>query len=240
MLLMLFVSIRFSGKIIQPLEENDKRQKQFISDVSHDLKTPITVIDTNAELLSRQIKDNAWLSNIQYESRRMGGLVKQLLDLSQAESTAVTKERTDLSRIVEKEALTLESLAYEQEKKIYTDIQKGIILSADKDQLSRLTSILLYNAIRHSSEHADIDLSLSSERNHAVLKVINDGEEIPSEIRERLFDRFYRTDQSRNSEGNHYGLGLAIAKAIVEAHDGSIDLSCYDGKIEFCVRLPLK
>lgn len=240
MFLMLFVSIWLSERIIGPLEENDKRQKQFISDASHELKTPITIIDTNAELLSRQIKENEWLSNIKYESQRMGELVKRLLDLSHTEKTSAEKERIDFSRIVERGMLTMESLAYECGKTICSDIQKGITLMADESQMSRLMSILLDNAIGHSAEHSEIGVLLNRERNHAVLRIINEGEEIPAEMREHLFDRFYRIDQARNSKGDHYGLGLAIAKAIVEAHEGNIDLSCYDGKVEFCVRLPMK
>lgn len=237
---MLIISFYLSDKIIQPLEDNDKRQRQFVSDASHELKTPIAVIDANAELLSRQIQDNEWLSNIQYENRRMGELVKQLLELSHAEKKETKKERIDFSRIVNGELLAFESLAFDLGKTMIGDIKEGIFLLGDRIQFTRLVSILLDNAIRHSSEHSDIEVSLVQDNNRVILKTVNEGKKIEPEAAEHLFDRFYRADQARNSEGYHYGLGLAIAKAIVDTYEGSIDVSCYDGKIEFCVFLPLR
>lgn len=238
--LMLIISFYISDKIIQPLEDNDKRQRQFVSDASHELKTPIAVIDANAELLSRQIQDNEWLSNIQYENRRMGELVKQLLELSHAEKKETEKERIDFSRIVNGELLAFESLAFDLGKTMIGDIEEGIFLLGDRIQFTRLVSILLDNAIRHSSEHSDIEVSLVQDNNRVILKTVNEGKKIEPEAAKHLFDRFSRIDQARNGEDYHYGLGLAIAKAIVDTYEGSIDVSCYDGKIEFCVLLPLR
>ena len=234
-----FLSLRLSKRIIQPLEDNDKQQRQFISDASHELKTPVAVIDANAELLARELGDNEWLSNIRYENDRMGELVKQLLDLSRAESAELPAETVDLSRVVTGEELAFESLAFDQGKTILSEIGEDIHVTGSETQLAQLVSVLLDNAVRHSAGK-EIGLSLRREGHEAVLEVVNEGEEIPPEKKAHLFDRFYRADEARTDEGQHYGLGLAIAKAVAEKHGGSIGVSCADGKVTFSVTLPAK
>ena len=234
--LLFLISLFLSKRIIRPLEENDRQQKRFISDASHELKTPVAVIGANAELLSREIGENEWLSNIQYENERMGGLVKQLLDLSRAENTNVPMETVDLSRVVTGEVLAFESLAFDQGKTIQSDIDDGIQITGNQAQLSQLSSILLDNAVRHSTG-SEIEVSLKRESNAVVLRVVNEGAEIPQDQLAHLFDRFYQINEARNSEGHHYGLGLSIAKAVAEKHGGSIAVSCQDGKIRFTVSI---
>ena len=237
--ILFFISLVISEQIIRPLEENDRKQKQFISDASHELKTPVAVISANAEMLSREIGNNEWLSNIQYENDRMEGLVKQLLDLSRAESKEVPAEPVDLSRVVTGEVLAFESLAFDQGKIFHTDIDDDIRVSGSQTQLTQLLSVLLDNAVRHSTG-SEITVSLKQRGHAAELSVINDGEEIPPEKQEHLFDRFYRIDEVRNNEGHHYGLGLSIAKAIALKHNGNISVSCLDGKVRFTVTIPIK
>ncbi len=238
-LLMFFISLYLSSRIIRPLEENDRKQRRFISDASHELKTPVAVISTNAELLSREIGENEWLSNIRYENERMGGLVTQLLDLSRAENAEAPVEQVDFSRIVTGETLALETLAFDCGRTFRADIEDDIILAGNRTQLTQLVSILLDNAIRHATGN-EIGISLKRQGHHAVLDVINDGDEIPPDKQEHLFDRFYRVDEARNSEERHYGLGLSIAKAVTEKHGGIIDVSCKDGKVRFTVSIPIK
>ena len=238
-LVMFFISLVLSKRIIRPLEENDQKQKQFISDASHELKTPVAVISTNAELLSREIGENEWLSNIRYENERMGGLVTQLLDLSRAENAEIPMEQVDFSRVVTGETLALEMLAFDRGRVFQSDIEDGVILTGNKTQLTQLVSILLDNAIRHAAGN-EIGISLKRQGHHAVLSVINDGDEIPQDKLDHLFDRFYRVDEARNSEGRHYGLGLSIAKAVAEKHGGSINVSCWDGKVRFTTSIPMK
>ena len=238
-LAMLFIASILAGFIISPLEENDRQQKRFISDASHELKTPIAVIATNAEMLSRELGHNEWLSNIQYETERMERLVKQLLDLSHAESAIVPMERLDFSRLVTGETLAFESLAFDKGKTFIIEIEAGIILMGNPSQLTQLVSILLDNAIRHSTGK-EIGVSLVRRPHTALLSVTNDGNEIPPEKIQHLFERFYRVDEARNSESNHYGIGLSIAKAIAEKHGGNIDVFWQDGKISFTVNLLLK
>lgn len=238
-LAMFFIASILAGFIISPLEENDRQQKRFISDASHELKTPIAVIATNAEMLSRELGHNEWLSNIQYETERMDRLVKQLLDLSHVESAIVPMERLDFSRLVTGETLAFESLAFDKGKTFVTEIEEAIILMGNPSQLTQLVSILLDNAIRHSTGK-EIGVSLVMRPHTALLSVTNDGNEIPPEKIHHLFERFYRVDEARNSESKHYGIGLSIAKAIAEKHGGNIDVFWQDGKISFTVNLLLK
>ena len=235
--LLFFISLYLSKQIISPLEENDRQQKRFISDASHELKTPVAVIGANAELLSRELGENEWLSNILYENERMGDLVKQLLDLSRAENSDVPMEPVDFSRIVTGEMLAFESLAFDQGKIIRSDIDDGIRFTGNQAQLEQLVSILLDNAVRHSTG-GEIELSLKRQVHEVVFSVANEGDDIPPEKLEHLFDRFYRVDEARNSEGHHYGLGLSIAKAVVMRHGGSIAAGSMDGKVRFTVRIP--
>ncbi len=236
---MFVISLFLSRQIIRPLEENDQKQKQFISDASHELKTPVAVIGANAEMLSRELGDNEWLSNIQYENDRMGELVKQLLDLSRAENTEVPIEQVDFSRIITGEVLAFESLAFDKGKTISSDIEEDVHLVGRQMQLAQLVSVLLDNAITHSTGN-DIEVSLSRQAHKAILRIRNEGEEIPAEKMEHLFDRFYRVDEARNSDGKHYGLGLAIARAVAEKHGGNIGVSCQEGKVDFTISLPIR
>ena len=238
LVVLFFISLFISKLIIRPLAENDKRQKQFISDASHELKTPISVISANADMLSREIGENEWLSNIQYENERMGTLVRQLLDLSRAENAEIPMEQIDLSRVVAGDALAFESLAYDNGRTINSSIEDNIHIMGNRTQLEQLVSVLLDNAIRYSTE-IGIEVSLKKQAHSAVLTVANEGEEIPPEKIEHLFDRFYRVDEVRNSEDNHYGLGLSIARAVTERHKGRIEVSCTGGKVVFTVTLPV-
>lgn len=232
------IALWLSGRLVRPLEENDRRQKQFVSDAGHELKTPIAVIDANAELLTRKIGNDPWLDNIRFESDRMRVLITQLLDLSRAESVVPAMKDVDLSRLVMGQILPFESLAYENGLEIISDLEDGIHLQGNRTQLSQLASILLDNAIRHSKGADHIQVSLKKAHHQAVFTVINQGDPINEEDLPRLFERFYRSDPSRSDTG-HYGLGLAIAKAITELHKGNISVSCQDHLITFTVKLPI-
>ena len=233
-----FLSVFLARKIVNPLEDSYRKQKQFISDAGHELKTPVSVVSANAELLSRELGDNQWLQNIQYENERMGMLVGQLLQLARTENVAPQTEHIDFSRLVAGEALPFESVAFEKGITLNTNITGNVNVEGDSTQLKQIVSILLDNAIRHSESEGEVYLTLTREHGYANISVINKGDEIPQEHREQIFERFYRVDAARNSEDKHYGLGLAIAKAIATSHKGYIDVFCYDGYVEFRVRIP--
>lgn len=239
LLLFFVLSVILSKKIIKPLEDSHYKQKQFISDAGHELKTPVSVVSANAELLSREIGENQWLSNIQYENERMGSLVTQLLELARTENITAPMERINLSRLIDGEALPFESVAFEKGIELSSAISDNINVEGNSTQLRQLVSILLDNAIRHSGKDSKVWLSLTRERNLARLSVINEGEAISDSQRELIFERFYRLDSARSDDSNHYGLGLAIAKAITQAHKGQIEVKCYDGYVEFSVKMPI-
>lgn len=233
------ISVFLAKRIVKPLEENDKNQKRFVSDAGHELKTPIAVISANSELLKRDVGENEWLNNINYENERMSELVKQLLMLSKAENKDIPKETLDLSKLTDGEVLPFESLAYEKGKQIKSDIEQGLTVKGNPNQLRQLVSILLDNAVSHGTGNV-IELTLKRERHNANLTVTNDAAQMSADQLSHLYDRFYRTDEARNEDGSHYGLGLSIAKAVADAHGGHITAAYKDGKAVFTALIPLE
>lgn len=233
------ISLPLSKRIIKPLEENNRKHKQFISDAGHELKTPVAIIGTNTELLCREIGNNEWLENIKYENGRMGILIKQLLDLSHAEDVIVSMENINFSRIIIGEILAFESYSFEKGKEFIIDIDEEVHLIGNQTQLKQLISILLDNAINYSSGK-DININFKRKNNTIELNVINDSYEIPQEKLNHIFDRFYRVDEVRNSEDLHYGIGLSIAKAIIEKHGGNIAVLTKNGKFKLIIKFFIK
>ena len=233
------VAIFLARRIVRPLEENDKRQKRFVSDAGHELKTPIAVISANSELLRRQNGGSEWLDNIDYENERMSELVKQLLSLSHAENGDLPTETLDFSQLVSGEVLPFETLAFEKGVKIASSVEDGLTVEGNPNQLRQLVSILLDNALSHGTGE-EIALSLKREKHSAALTVANDAAALDAEKAAHLFDRFYRGDEARVDAGAHYGLGLSIAKAVTEAHKGEIRAEYSGGKAVFTVTLPIK
>lgn len=239
MAILFVISIFIAKSIVRPLEENDRRQKRFVSDAGHELKTPIAVISANSELLRRQTGECEWLSNIDYENEKMSELIKQLLALSRAENGDIPKETVDFSKLVDGEALVFESLAYEKGVMIESETDLGAFVNGNANQLRQLVSIFLDNALSHGTGDK-IRLTLKKEKHNAVLTVSNEAKEIEPEQLSHLFDRFYRTDESRNGDGSHYGLGLSIAKAVSDAHGGQIRAEYKNGRAIFIFSLPIK
>ena len=244
LIILFFVSLKASKEIMKPVEDTYQKQKQFISDAGHELKTPISTVNANAEILQREIGNNRWLDNILYENRRMKELVTGLLDLSRTENVEAVHTDVDFSRIVTGGILPFDSTAFEKGLLLESDIEQDIHLEGDPNQLGQLVATLLDNAVSHAEKTQNANesagkilVTLHEEDKCAVLKVTNPGKEIPAEERDRIFERFYRTDSSRELNG-HYGLGLAIAKAVVTAHEGEIKVECDNGITTFIVRIP--
>ena len=245
LIILFFVSLKASKEIMKPVEDTYWKQKQFISDAGHELKTPISTVNANAEILQREIGNNRWLDNILYENRRMKELVTGLLDLSRTENMEAVHTDVDLSRIVTGGILPFDSVAFERGLLLESEIEQDIHVEGDPNQLGQLVATLLDNAVSHAEKTQNANesagkilVTLNAEDNCAVLKVSNPGKEIPAEERKRIFERFYRTDASRELNG-HYGLGLAIAKAVATAHDGEISVECAEGITTFAVRIPV-
>lgn len=237
-LLVIFVlALILSKLIIKPLEQNDKKQRQFVSDAGHELKTPVSVISANADVLENEIGENKWLSNIRYENERMSSLIKQLMQLAKSEKDDNQKEQLDFSKLVIGEILPFESVAYDKGIIInYDEVESGVIVKGNRASLGQLVSILVDNAIEHSTDSGEVVVKLSNVRGKAQLSVSNKGENIPEEKRELIFERFYRIDESRTEKKDHYGLGLAIAKSITESHGGEISVKSENGLITFTVK----
>lgn len=229
-LVIIYISIKLTSWIIKPVIETFEKQKQFVADASHELKTPLSVIMASAEAFENEPNEKKWLNNIKSESERMSNLISDLLDMAKLENGI--KEQysiQELSKIVEREVLTLESLIYEKNIKLEYNIEENLKLNCNSNQIKQLVAILLDNAIKHSSSQGEIKVNLKKDKNNIILEVKNKGKEIPKEEREKIFERFYRADESRNRNENRYGLGLAIAKNIVSNHDGKISVNCLDG-----------
>ncbi len=234
---------------LRPVESTWKRQKQFIADASHELKTPLAVIRANAELISshpdEKVSDQSqWLDNIGFETERMTELVKDLLFL--AKNDEGLKEQLDvvhLSDCVESVVLAQEVLLYERGKTFHYKIAVDLQIMGSEGQLKQLCAILLDNAGKYSVGEGNISLTLAPIQTlsgrYAELKVSNDCREIGDEQLRHLFDRFYTVDQSRDKTQTGTGLGLAIAQTICENHGGSIDARYADGRIMFVALLPL-
>lgn len=237
LLILCVVSFFIARSIVKPLEDSYKKQKQFVSDAGHELKTPLSAINVNADMLAREIGDNKWLSNIQYENGRMNELVQQLLILARTEKVSMPKEKLDFCRLTAGEVLPLESVAYEKNITIKTEMEESVFVYGNSAQLKQLVSILLDNAVRYSTGN-EVSLAISKERRSVRLTVINEGKAMESDHKRNIFERFYRVDDSHDNSDGHYGLGLAIAKAIVTAHNGKIVVDCFDGKVRFTVTLP--
>ena len=242
-LLVLFgLSWMLSGFVTRPVARTWQNQQQFLSDASHELKTPLTVILSSADLLktSAQPEQRQYVDNISVESRRMKALVEDMLTLSRTESgRAAPFEPLDLSDLVTDAALRFEPVAFEAGHPLQYDIQNGASLSGDRQQLDQLLEILLDNAVKYAAKDAPIRLTLDISGKNAVLAVENPGDPIPPDKLPHLFDRFYRVDDARTGAGG-FGLGLAIAQQIVRRHKGTITAASDARATRFTVTLPLR
>lgn len=236
-IIIFFVSKVLSNWITKPALDSYNKQKDFIADASHELKTPLSVIIASADALESDVFEKKWLDNIKSESERMSKLITSLLDLSKLENKVDKKLYTNnsLSKIIEKSTLTFESIAFENKIKLEANIESDIYFECNPNEISELISILLDNAIKHSKNRSKIIINLFKLKNQIHLEVINKGDEIPKEECEKIFERFYRLDKSRNRDSNRYGLGLSIAKTIVLNHNGKISASSKDGYTTFKV-----
>ena len=223
-LIIYFITKLLTKYITEPVNNTFKKQKEFIEDASHELKTPLSVIIASTEALENDYNEK-WINNIKYESERMNNLIINMLELAKSEhEETITKVNNNLSKIVELSILSMEVKAYEDNVKIKYDIEKDINMLLDEVSIKELLSILIDNAIKHSYKNSTLNISLKSNANNIVLLVKNKGDNISSEDMDKIFERFYRGDKSRNRNNNRYGLGLAIAKNIVLNHNGEISV----------------
>ncbi|EWM53011.1 sensor histidine kinase [Ruminococcus flavefaciens] len=238
------ISLLLAKWVTKPVEKTWNEQKQFIADASHELKTPLTVIMTNAEMMndkSYSEKDrNSFAKNILSTSKRMRGLVESLLELARLDNnrTPVKKESIDLSKLINDSILPFEPLFYENDTELSADIDKGIGIEGDKDKLRQVVNILLDNALKYSDPAEKVTIKLKRQSANCVLSVTGLGTPLSREECQNIFKRFYRVDKARN-DGQSYGLGLSIADSIISEHNGKIWAESENGYNTFFVSLPL-
>lgn len=246
---MLALSYLLSRWAARPVEDAWNRQKVFFSNASHELKTPLTVISANIDVILSNPQESVqsqekWFGYIKSESAKMSRLINEMLFIAKEDAQAERKEdmsEYNLSEIIEGACLTFEALAFERNRTLEQDIAPDIVSIGERESIQRVVHILIDNAISHSSDNSAVVVKLwQSKRGRVKLSVSNRGEDIPPESLERLFDRYYRTDASRSKDTGGFGLGLAIAKTIIDKHGGTITAESKNGITSFTVTLPGK
>ena len=231
--LILIVAKLLTGWIIRPVSESFEQQTRFIADASHELKTPLSVIIASSEALEDDPSETRWLRNIRSEADRMNDLVIDLLELAASEHQPAEMKEGDLSKAAELAVLTFEGKAFESGVALDYDIEPGIVMRMNENSIRQLVEILLDNAVKHSAAGGTVRARLGKQGGRIVFAVENSGEAIPPGEEEKIFERFYRADESRRRSEGRFGLGLAIAKNIVESHGGQISAASADGKTVF-------
>lgn len=232
-LLLVFILVSvFSKKAINPIIKSMEKQKQFITDAGHEIKTPLAIISANADVLELTSGKNEWITSIRNQTERLDKLVKKLLLLSKMNEDEIKLvfSDLDLSSIVFETASSFEVIAEKQNKKLVMDIQPGLKFHGDENSIRQLVSTLVDNAMKYSNDEGIIKISLSARKRRIIMKIYNTTDKIDKGNLDKLFDRFYRADSSRSRETGGYGIGLSIAKTIVEEHQGKISARSKDGK----------
>lgn len=228
-----------SKRAVRPFEINSNRQKQFITNASHELKTPLAIISANAEVLQYKGDGNEWTQNIIDQTKHMGKLINQLLVLAKLDEVQEKSEKqeADLKLLLEETIEPFEEVATQKKVTLKLHLEEGVTIRVNREQIAQLVSILTENAAKYVNDGGKIVWRLTKTQHGAVLVVKNTTEkELPDT--KRMFDRFYRSDSSRSSKTGGQGIGLSIAKKIVDSHKGSITAKAGDGMVTFRVSLP--
>lgn len=232
-LLVVFILVSvFSKKAINPIIKSMEKQKQFITDAGHEIKTPLAIISANADVLEMTSGKNEWITSIRNQTNRLDKLVKNLLMLSKMneDDVKLAFSNFNLSDAVFEAACPFQVIAEKQNKEFKIDIKQELSFYGDEGSIRQLVSTLVDNAIKYSSDNGTIKISLAAVKKGIKIEVYNTSENIDKQNLDKLFDRFYRADSSRARETGGYGIGLSIAKSIVETHHGKISAKSEDGK----------
>ena len=214
--------VLISKRVIAPIQETYIKQKQFITGASHELKTPLAIISSNADVLEMMNGDSKWTQNIHNQVDRLTSLVNSLVVFSRMEEKdTVERTRFDLTNALESRIEDFNELAHFQKKNIVTDIDSDLYYFGEEASIVQLMDILLENAIKYAPEDSSISVSLKKNRKYAILKVSNKAEVKKGDL-SKVFERFYRLDESRNSAIKGYGIGLSMAQLIAEKHKETI------------------
>jgi signal transduction histidine kinase len=221
--LLFFIVWALSFKVFSPIKEAFFKQKQFISNASHELKTPLTIISANADVLSQDV-DNQWLQNIKDQANRMNDLVADMLSLAKIDEgkIRIKKEKFNISQIVLGSSLPFDAVAFEKGKTLTLNVEDNIEYFGDIQSVKNIVNILIDNAVKHADNGGDVNLTLKKESTKIVLSVFNTGSQIPDDDVDKIFERFYRGDTSRSRDSGGSGLGLSIAKSIADRNKWKI------------------
>ncbi|WP_081843164.1 sensor histidine kinase [Butyrivibrio sp. WCE2006] len=234
----------FSGKAVQPVVESLEKQKRFITDAGHELKTPLAVISANMDVIELEAGASEWTKSTKNQIKRMNELVKNLLALSRMEEENIhlVFSDIDISKIVNESTAYFNAVSDFKNIRYTTNIEDDVHINGDKNAFNQLCTLLIDNAMKYTHDGGDVSVTLSSDRKsrNAILEVVNSCEKMPEGNLDRLFDRFYREDNSRSRETGGYGIGLSVARAIATSHGGTIEAKA-DGenRIKFVVRVPI-
>ena len=240
-IIVLLILLILSKRVLKPFEEIREKQRRFITDAGHELKTPIAIIQSNTEVMEMIDGENKWLGNIKQQTVRMNNLVKGLIELSKMDEQVLCekdKQRIIISEIVYNSVESFKVLAESKGIEITSNIAPNIAVMGDLENIVRLVGILLDNAVKYTDDRKELSVQLLSKSKKAILKVSNTCKGLDKESVGKFFDRFYRSDSSRNSNTGGYGIGLSMAQAIVQNHKGKIGVQYTDDeKIVFTVEL---
>ena len=237
-LLILLLVILMSKKAIEPVAESIEKQKQFITNAGHELKTPIAIIQSNTEAMELYNGESKWSRNIKDQAIRLTNLVQNLLVLSRLdEQMPGQMEEVRFSELVTTFLNQFRQSFEERNIALHTEIQSGIRIHADKAQIEQLISIFMDNAVKYANENGTIEVYLEKKAKHVIFEIENTCEQLPDVMPQKLFERFYRGDTSHNQKSGGYGIGLSMAKSIAEQNKGTITAKYFgNNRIGFTVR----
>jgi len=239
-IILFILIIIVSGYVIKPVADSMERQKQFLSNASHELKTPITVISATIDIIGNKNGKDLWTECIKAQAKKMQHLVTELLSLSKMLEVRTARsdfKQHNISSIVNNSLLYFESLLFESEKTLKQDIEDNILFNCDENKISQLISILMDNALKYSDEKSEIFFTMKKEKDSIVIICSNPCSSFASSDISKLFDRFFRSENDHTHEQEGFGLGLSIAQAIAELHKGRINASYNNNIVTFTVIL---
>lgn len=240
LLLVFALVVFFSGKAVKPVAESYAKQKRFITDASHEIKTPLAIIDANTDVLEMEQGESEWTGSIKKQIQRLNSLTEKLVMLSRMDEGNAVFQMTDfsLSEAVVDTVQPYEAVAKAKGKSLEIQVQEDVFYHGDEAAVRQMIALLLDNAIKYSRENGMIQVFFTTHGKSRILKVKNPVDQISTGKQDNLFERFYREDTSRSSQTGGHGIGLSVAQAIAAAHKGKISAYSEDGKsIEFTVIL---